>query len=87
MAKIYQILLALSVVVLAVILFYKFAGQNAVNKEVIKQQEKQIEIQHETIEVKKFQQRIISKTAVNVDAAARRKFLLFVFKERANPNG
>ena len=87
MIRIYQILLAISLAVLAVILFYKFAGQNTLNKETIKQQERQIEFQHETIEVKKFQQKIISNTAVNSDAASRREFLLMVFKERANPNG
>ena len=94
MARIYQILLALSVVVLAIVFFYKFAEKNGVNKcelkhqEIeLKQQDKQIEYQHETIEVKKYQQKIISKTAANVDADSRRKFLLLVFKERANPNG
>lgn len=86
MVKIWRILTAISVMVLAIILFYNFAGQTEVNKELIKQQEKQIEFQNETIEVKKFQQKIISKTAVNADAASRRKFLLLVFAERADPN-
>lgn len=86
MAKIWQILAVISVVILAIFLFYKFAEKNGQTKEIIKQQEQQIEIKNEVIETKKFQQKIISKTAVNVDANSRRQFLQFVFKERANPN-
>ena len=51
--------------------------------QIIKQQEQKIEVQNEVIETKKFQQKIISKTAVNIDAASRDKWVQLIFQERA----
>ena len=84
--KKYLILIVSSLVIVGLLLFYRFAKHNGTTEEVVKQQEQQIVIQNEVIETKKFQQKIISKTAVNLDAASRREFLQFVFKERANPD-
>ena len=84
MSQIKWILLAIGVAIALIFWFYTFAGQTEVNKELVKQQENQIEISHDTVKVKNFQQKIINKTSVNADATSRRKFLLSAFKERAD---
>lgn len=84
MGKIKVFLLVIGVAIALLFWFYTFAGQTEVNKELVKQQENQIEISHDTVKVKNFQQKIINKTSVNADVTLRRKFLLFAFKERAN---
>lgn len=86
MAKIWQVLAAISVVVIAVVLFFKFAAKHGKQEAIIDHQQQQLEVQREVIETKNFQQKIISKIAVNDDAAARRQFLQLVFEERANPD-
>lgn len=84
MGEIKVFLLVIGVAIALLFWFYTFAGQTEVNKEILKQQENQIEILHDTVKVKNFQQKIINKTSVNADVTLRRKFLLSAFKERAN---
>lgn len=58
--------------------------ENGSNKEIIKQQSKQLEIKDEEAGVKKFQQKIISKTDANNNIDNRRRFLQSIYEERAN---
>lgn len=62
--------------------FFKRGEGNCQKIETINQQENQIEIQHETIETKVFQQKIISKPANSIDLAARQRWLQLVKRER-----
>lgn len=62
--------------------FFKKGESNCQKIETINQQENQIEIQHETIETKIFQQKIISKPANSIDLAARQRWLQLVKTER-----
>lgn len=62
--------------------FFKKGESNCQKIETINQQENQIEIQHEAIETKIFQQKIISKPANSIDLAARQRWLQLVKTER-----
>lgn len=52
----------------------------------IQNQNEQIEKQGEAIETKNLQQKIISKTSVNIDALARREWMQLLFEERSAEN-
>lgn len=68
MAKIWQILAAISVVIIAVVLFFKFAAKTGKQEEIIDHQQQQIEIQHEVIEVKKqVEQRKVVARAISTN--------------------
>ena len=84
MTKIWTTLAVVSVIGLVLFFLYREGEKKGINSEIIKQQEQQIEIKNEVIETKKFQQKIISKTSVNVDAASRDKWVQLLFQERAS---
>jgi hypothetical protein len=75
---------SISLIVLALVLFYNFAETNGENKCTIQILKKTNEIQKENSNTQKFQQEILSNTTDNGDAAYRRQFLQLVFKERAS---
>ncbi len=83
----------ITLIILGLFLFHKFSARVGKQEQIIEQQEekiqdqeRKIENQNDTIQVKVYQQKIISKTSVNVDTASRREFLQVVFLERENSN-
>ncbi len=71
---------------LSIFLAYKFFSTYGKQETIIEQQNQQMEKKNELIETKNYQQRIIGKTSVNLDLAARREWMQLVFEERKAAN-
>ncbi|MBP7710784.1 MAG: hypothetical protein KA100_06935 [Rickettsiales bacterium] len=83
------LILALLSIFLAYKFFSKYGKQEIIiekQEEKIDQQNQQIEKKNEVIETKNLQQKIISKTSVNLDVAARSEWMQLVFEEREAAN-
>ncbi len=86
MAKIWQILLIISIIATAVFLWIKHERTGAKNEVEIEHLEEENKGQNEIIKTNNIQKKLVSNTLVNNDVVARSEWLRAIIEERQAVN-
>lgn len=86
MTKVWQIFLIVTIIGGAIFWWMKHERQSAKNEVIIEQQQEEIEQKENVIQVKNFQQKLISKPALSADLAARDEWLQLLWKKADSIN-